>query len=44
MHADKAIYKPLFNLQLAATHIAFILDHQPDDKVKIIHLSVPTQF
>lgn len=25
--------KPLFNLQLAATHIAFMLDHDSDGKV-----------
>ena len=33
LHIDMAMYKPLFNLQLVATHVAFMLDHDPSRNV-----------
>jgi len=33
LHINMATYKPLFNLQLAATHVAFMLDHDPKRNV-----------
>lgn len=40
MHNIMSSNKPLFNLQLAATHIAFMLDHESNGKVQIIFISV----
>lgn len=33
LHTSMVTSKPLFNLQLAATHVAFMLDHDTQEKV-----------
>lgn len=37
LHTSMNSNKALFNLQLAATHIAFMLDHDSDGQVGIIN-------